>query len=130
MDWFLAMHSECTQIDLPLLIGVLIAESVFAFAYNRWVANHQAKNGGIYTAFYVAGGVLVTVMLMAPVIGWQAAGLVLLGFAGSGLPMILGSMHRHTNRIDSTNQAALAGMREMLHQDYRQDGCDGATTEE
>jgi len=93
---------------------VLAVEAVFAFFYNRWVAKHQDKNGGIYTAFYVAGGVLVTVALMALVIGWLAALLMLTGFVASGLPMMLGSMHRHTNRIESTNQATIAGVRELL----------------
>ncbi len=116
------MHAECTNFDMVMLLRVLVAEAVFAFLYNLWVAKHQAKNDGVYTAFYVAGGVLVTVSLMALVIGLHAAALVLVGFVASGLPMILASMHRHTTRIESANQATIAGVRELL--------ADGTQTED
>jgi len=108
------MHAECTTIDGVRLMQVLVAEAVFAFFYNRWVAKQQTRNGGIYTAFYVAGGVVVTVGLMALVVGWTAAMLVLTGFGASGLPMIFGSMQRHTQRIKSTTDETIAETLEAL----------------
>jgi hypothetical protein len=99
-----------------ILMGVtLSAEVTFGFFYNRWVQKHQAANEGVYTAFYVTGGTLATVLIASLVIGLHAALLVLAAFGASGLPMILGSMYRHTHRIQSSTADAQSIAREILH---------------
>ncbi len=93
----------------------LVLDVTFGLLFNRFVERHQARNGGIYTAFYVAGGVLLTLATAVLVIGLTDALLVAVLFAASGAPMILGSMQRHTDRIHETNATALDEVRELLH---------------
>lgn len=93
-----------------LLYAALVA---FAIAYNRWVAGQQARNGGIYTAQYVAFGTSVT--LVAPSLlvllfgfaGITAAFLYWLAFACSGLPMLIGAERRHTASVAARNARAI-----------------------
>jgi hypothetical protein len=93
----------------------LVVDVAFGVLFNRWVAAHQARNGGIYTAFYVAAGVLLTLASAALVIGLTDALLVGLLFVASGGPMIIGSMQRHTDRIHQTTTSAQDMARELLH---------------
>lgn len=80
---------------LAVLAGLLL----FGAAYNWAVARIEAAvpDHG-YTAIWVIGGVLVTVLATVPIIGWQAAAIVLAAFAASGLVMTLGSIQRHLAR--------------------------------
>jgi hypothetical protein len=97
------------------LMLALVADVAFGVAFNRWVAQHQTRNGGIYTAFYVVAGVLMTLASAVLVIGLTNALLVALLFVASGTPMIIGSMQRHTDRIHETTQSAHDVARELLH---------------
>jgi hypothetical protein len=75
------------------LFGVsLLALFLAGILYNLLVAwlGHR-KNG--YTSLLVVGGVLFTLTGVA-LVSWQAAGLCLLAFAASGLPMVLGDIYR------------------------------------
>jgi hypothetical protein len=93
----------------------LVVDVAFGVLFNRWVAQHQTRNGGVYTAFYVVAGVGLTLMTAVLVVGLQDAMLVALLFAASGLPMVIGSMQRHTDRIHETTQSAQELALEMLH---------------
>jgi uncharacterized integral membrane protein len=93
----------------------LAVDAAFGVVFNRWVAQHQARSEGVYTAFYVVFGVLVTLLSAVLVIGVSETLLVALLFTASGLPMILGAMRRHTDRIAATNETAMAAARELLN---------------
>ena len=104
MIWrYWALEKDCTMIEpnfnLKLIAVMLAGEAVFGVIYNRWVAEHQKANKGVYTAFYVVGGAFVTLLIATPVLGLAAAGMTFAAFIASGTPMILGSMKRHTARI-------------------------------
>lgn len=88
---------------------------LFGVVFNKYVAQHQALNGGVYTAIYVVAGVLVTLVSAAWLIGVHAALVVAVLFAASGAPMVIGSMHRHTARIQATNDDAIRQAQELLH---------------
>lgn len=80
---------------LAVLAGLLL----FGLAYNWAVARiEQAVPDHGYTAIWVIGGVAITVLATVPLIGWQAALIVLGAFAASGLVMTLGSIQRHLAR--------------------------------
>lgn len=66
---------------------------IFGFFYNLLVERFQ-KRTQRYTAEFVVGGVLVTVLASALFIGINDALIVLLLFAASGLPMVVGSWVR------------------------------------
>lgn len=66
---------------------------IFGISYNSIVERFQ-KRSQRYTAELVAGGVIVTVTTSGFFIGWTNAGVVLLLFVASGLPMIIGSWLR------------------------------------
>jgi hypothetical protein len=99
----------CGQIQgnrLPILIAIYLALLLFGIAYN-WLTAWSEKTGFIrgYTAFFVAGGVLVTLAAMA-VISPAFALLTAMAFVFSGTPMIVGSMVRHKrNEIQELVQA-------------------------
>ena len=97
------------------LVLAVMADVIFAVIYNRWVQRHQARNEGVYTSFYVAGGVLFTLATAVLMIGLHDVVLVMLLFVASGFPMVWGSMQRHTERIKTTNDTAIAEARELLH---------------
>jgi hypothetical protein len=97
------------------LMMALVADVAFGVLFNRWVARHQTRNGGIYTAFYVVAGVGMTLATAVLVIGLSDVLLVALLFVASGGPMVFGSMQRHTDRIHETTQSAQDAARELLH---------------
>lgn len=72
------------------------ALAVFGVGYNAltgWLEERGWDEG--YTADLVVGGVLVTVLGTAPLVGWKRAALVLGGFAASGAPMAIGARVRY-----------------------------------
>jgi hypothetical protein len=83
------MESNWTNIGSQLVICV-IALGLFGIIYNHaintfpWLAHRRP-------AEQVVGGVLVTVLTSGFVIGWMSALIVLILFAASGLPMLIGS---------------------------------------
>lgn len=86
--------------------SVLLGLTLGSVGYNLLVAWFQKKHQG-YTAFFVVGGVLWTLGGAAILIGIEDALMVLVCFAFSGLPMVLGSMLR--NRDDGEEARELAG---------------------
>lgn len=82
------------------IVRVLILLSVAGVIYDRFVVDiieRQHPALGV-TAWLVVGGVLFTLVGAAFLIGLEAALLVLLCFAASGIPMILGARARHLER--------------------------------
>jgi flagellar biogenesis protein FliO len=72
---------------------MLLALLAFGLAYNWLVARaERAVPDHGYTAVWVIGGVLITVLATIPLIGWQNALTVLAAFGASGLVMTLGSI--------------------------------------
>jgi len=81
-------------------IGVYIGAVLFGVIYNALIA-WAGRNGhgeGLVSLF-VAGGVGVTLILSAFVVGWLDALLVAGMFAASGLPMIAGSIWRYVENL-------------------------------
>jgi hypothetical protein len=80
-------------------LAVLASLLIFGAAYNWAVARiEQAVPDHGYTAIWVIGGVIITVLATVPRIGWSNALFVLGAFAASGLVMTLGSIQRHLAR--------------------------------
>jgi len=73
--------------------GGLAAFGVGYNALTSWIEERGWDEG--YTADLVIGGVLVTVLGTAPLVGWKRAALVLGGFVASGAPMAIGARVRY-----------------------------------
>ncbi len=86
------MDMNGTPISKELVIA-FIALLAFGFVYNKLVEHFQ-KRTLRYTAELVAGGVLVTLIASGFFIGWNNMLIVLVFFAASGLPMMIGSWNR------------------------------------
>lgn len=101
-----------TETWLVLALAGLVA---FGVAFNRQVQRleEETPEHG-YTAFLVAAGVLVTVAVMAPLIGLQATALLLAGFVASGSPMIIGSVRRALGRMRSERELLRAEARRAM----------------
>lgn len=88
---------------------VILVLVLVGIGYNAFVAWFQERHKG-YTAIFVVGGVALTLMGAALLVGVQDALLVGACFAASGLPMVLGSMLR--NAADGAQARKLA--RELM----------------
>lgn len=73
--------------------GTLAAFGVGYNALTSWLEEQGYDEG--YTSDLVIGGVLVTVLGTAPLVGGKRAALVLGGFVASGLPMVIGARLRY-----------------------------------
>lgn len=94
------------QPDLSLYVAVFLGLTLFGIFYNSivdWMSTHKYSEG--FTSLLVAAGVLVTVAGCGFLIGWQAVGVVLLGFAFSGAPMVMGSVARYVRQRAESQRA-------------------------
>lgn len=91
------------------LVLALVGLALFGVLFNRKVMEleEETPDHG-YTAFLVAGGVLVTVAVLTPFIGLAAALILLAGFAASGVPMMAGSVGRYLRRMQAERAALRA----------------------
>ena len=98
------------------MLAVLVGLLLFGVFYNAFVEylERSGRDRG-YTAFLVVGGTLVTVAGSAVVIGVTAAGFVLLCFAASGLPMVIGSGWRHVQARAAEEDELRRAARELLN---------------
>ncbi len=97
----------------PLSTLAIIALASFAFGmFYNWLVDH-AHNLGIFeplVSFSVAGGVASTVILAGallwtfPLTGWQWVLVMLIAFAASGVPMIVGSLNREVRKVSHHRQ--------------------------
>ena len=79
-------------IDWKLIGSVLFGLFMFGWAFNALVDYLKDRSDG-YLAMLVVAGVGIT-LIGAAIISWQAAVLVLVCFAASGIPMIIGEISR------------------------------------
>jgi hypothetical protein len=86
------MDVNGTQISKELFFA-FIGLVLFSIGYNFLVEYFQ-KRTQRFTAEFVVGGVLITVMVSGLFIGWNNVAIVLLLFIGSGVPMLIGSWIR------------------------------------
>lgn len=84
----LGIHSG----DLWVLFGAVLF-GVFYNGFIDWTQTNGYSEG--YVSFLVAGGVVVTLILSAFIVGIEAVIVVGIVFAASGLPMIVGSVRRY-----------------------------------
>ena len=110
-------QSGAIPANMPLVAVAVVLGLLFLFgaAYNLLVAwlEHKGYDEG-YTSLLVVGGVLVTLAASALLVGWYNALLVLLCFAASGLPMILGSLARYARARRAALDHALAEIKGLL----------------
>ncbi len=90
----------------PVAIGLI----GFGVLYNQLTAWIGEKQRG-FTSLLVAGGVGGTILIIIPLIGLNAAGIVLGAFVCTGLPMIIGSIARYINE----RQKEIRAIREQNH---------------
>ncbi len=90
------MIGVTTGTNWGLIAFVCLVAILFGLGWN-WLTAWAEKTGFIkgYTAFFVVGGVAVTVALAAFLVGIVAALIVAGMFVLTGTPMIVGSMIRH-----------------------------------
>lgn len=88
---------------------------VFGVGYNELVAflERQGYDRG-YTALLVVGGVLVTLLGVAVLIGFEAAAVVFGSFVASGMPMIVGSMQREARKRKEDEDRAYDQAKKLL----------------
>jgi hypothetical protein len=88
---------------------------VFGVGYNELVAwlERQGYDRG-YTALLVVGGVLVTLLGVAVLIGFEAAAIVFGSFVASGMPMIVGSMQREARKRKEDEDRAYDQAKKLL----------------
>jgi hypothetical protein len=86
------MQPDFSLIKAVVLLLVLMA---FGIGYNAMIARAERRHylEG-FTSLAVAAGVGFTLIIVA-IYDWRAAVTVLIGFAASGVPMIVGSIMRY-----------------------------------
>ena len=98
-------------------IGVLFGLFFFGLAYNALVSWLGERKEG-YTAYLVAGGVLVTMAGLGLAYSWEAALWALFCFMASGIPMMAGEAWRHAMRrweaLEEARAQALAEAQQAL----------------
>ena len=90
------------HLDIKLALAISVGLIIFGLWYNDAVARWQRQDDGIYTAVYVVGGVLVTLIGASFIVGFGNFVVLLVLFVCSGAPMLIGSMTRH--RKDAARQ--------------------------
>ncbi len=89
---------------------------MFGVGYNELTAwlERQGYDRG-YTALLVVGGVLVTLLAGAVVVGVQVAMIMFGCFVASGMPMIVGSIQREARKRKEDEDKAMHQARELLN---------------
>ena len=93
--------------DSGTILAVFLGLVLFGVVYNafvEWLEGRGYTEG--YLALIVAVGVFVTIVGIA-VINFQAAIIALVAFAGSGLPMIIGSIVRYLRNREAEKKAMI-----------------------
>ena len=98
-----------------LIFAVVAALILFGWLFDMFVAKleREGKDRG-FTAFLVVAGVLVTVIMAGCVIGLRAVAILLVCFAASGLPMIIGGWTRYTSTRQAEERIAESLARKFL----------------
>lgn len=99
---------------MDTLLAIIAALIIFGIFFDRIVGRIEDDDPDHgYTAIWVVIGVLVTVAASAFLVGWWNALLVLLAFAASGAPMILGSIRRHLRNRRRDRRAIVSQFEEI-----------------
>jgi NhaP-type Na+/H+ or K+/H+ antiporter len=98
------MEINWNQISKELAVVFLVL-LLFGVSYNILVQYFQ-KRTHHYTAEFVVGGCLVTVLGSGFIIGWDNALIVVICFIASGTPMIVGSMMAHAQDEQEAKKVA------------------------
>jgi hypothetical protein len=93
--------------DWRLIGAIWVGLFFFSLGYN-WLMHVLGERKDGYTALFVVGGVLVTLVGLA-LIDWRCALLALTLFAASGLPMVIGDMYRAMRKRDRILEALREG---------------------
>lgn len=94
------------DINPQVILIVLLVEVLFGLAYNElvaWAHQHQLMHVSVSVVFGVAGTVLIPAGTWFDdrMPFWQAGILLMLCFAASGIPMIVGSTRRSVAEKDN-----------------------------
>jgi hypothetical protein len=102
------------RVDYGTILGVLAILFVFGIAYNWAVgqANRRGWSEG-YMSLLVSMGCGMT-LFGAAFISLPAAGIVLLCFMASGLPMIAGDISRYIRTRDAEKRSIVEGVKRHL----------------
>lgn len=98
---FLNPFLEDARMFVPVAIGIALALFLFGYFYNRALDNMSERRGR--TAFFVVGGTLFTLGMIA-ILSWKAAVLALCAFAIDGAWMIMGDVTRAISRLEKENR--------------------------
>lgn len=85
------------------ILGALFLFGVLYNAFVEWLEDRHLHEG--YVSYLVVFGSAVTITASIPIIGTQAAIKIFKCFCASGMPMVLGSCHRHQMNEDKKNVA-------------------------
>lgn len=117
-DLTTGMFNFSIRADFSSILAVLLGLILFGVLYNLWVEyliNRKYVEG--YMSFVVAGGVAITLVFLA-ILSWQLAIMVLLGFAASGIPMIIGSISRYIRLRARDQQSMLESLQLRSQKSY------------
>lgn len=104
--------------DFSSILAVLLGLILFGVLYNLFVEyliNRKYVEG--YMSLVVAGGVAMTLIGLA-ILSWELAAMVLLGFAASGTPMIIGSIVRYIRLRARDQQSILEDIQRLSQKNY------------
>jgi hypothetical protein len=102
---------------------VLVSLALFGIGYNALVSRLETNGMGRgFTALLVVGGVLVTLIGAAALIGIERTLWVLACFAASGTPMVIGAWERFARQRQADERAARQLAKEMLSDDEKTSG--------
>ena len=93
-------NGQLISIEMVIVFVFLFTLSVF---YNYLYERFQ-KRTSHYTAEFVVGGVIYTLLAAGHFVGWENVLRILFFFAGAGLPMIIGSWLRAARDDEQAKQ--------------------------
>lgn len=105
------MEINWSEIGGQLALAVLLL-LLFGVSYNLVVERFQ-KRTQRYTAELVVFGVIVTLVASGFIIGWEHALIVMILFAASGIPMIVGSWIRTARDEEEAKRIAKESAQEL-----------------
>lgn len=106
------------RLDFSSILATLLALLLFGVIFNMFVEyliTHKYVEG--YMSLVVALGSGITLLGLA-ILSWQLAFLAILGFAASGIPMIIGSITRYIRLRSRDQQSMLESLQLRSQKNY------------
>jgi len=101
-------------IESGWVIGVAAVALTFGIIYDKLVSYlEQSGRAQGYTALLVTGGVFMSLALAGIIIGLEAFLVCLVVFALTGIPMLVGSIWRHTDQRLQRDEQVRAVVEEL-----------------